>query len=173
MIQQIVLLLLVIFAVITVQTDKLRRAAVYMGVFSLLISVCFLFYSAPDAALAEAVIGCALSMILYLVALQKYRVFTVYYTDEDSLQLKDSHMHRKKGNVLKIIENYCAERELEPHIILTAEKLSEIDSKYTYDVVIRKKDNISYIYAGSHSYQVDMLRQYLEKKQNDQVVFMS
>ncbi len=76
--KQIVLVLLIGMALYIVQTQKLRNAIIYMGVFSLSIAFVYMLYNAPDVAIAEAVIGSTLATILYLVALQKYKVFTIF-----------------------------------------------------------------------------------------------
>jgi uncharacterized MnhB-related membrane protein len=72
MLLNIFLFLLIAFAIIAIQTTKLIRGAIYLGIFSLISSFCFLLYGAPDVAIAEAIIGSTLSTILYLVALYKY-----------------------------------------------------------------------------------------------------
>lgn len=65
------LLLLLLTAFLTVQQRRLRTAVIFMAVFSLLSSVVFLLYQAPDVAMAEIIIGSTLSTVLYLVALSK------------------------------------------------------------------------------------------------------
>ena len=74
--EQISLIMLIVLAIATVQTRKLRNAVIYLGVFSLGMSFVYILYNAPDVAIAEAVIGSTLATILYLVALKKYRIFT-------------------------------------------------------------------------------------------------
>lgn len=71
MAEQIFLLLLLLFAVLALQQRRLRVAVIYLGVFSLLSSIVYLFHRAPDVAMAEAVIGSTIATILYLVALRK------------------------------------------------------------------------------------------------------
>ena len=69
--KQYLLILLIPLAIYAIQTRKLRNAVVILGAFSLVSSLVYLFYRAPDVALAEAVIGTTISTILYLVAMQK------------------------------------------------------------------------------------------------------
>ncbi len=60
---EVTLILVVILAILAIQTNTLRRAIVYLCVFSLLCSFCYLLYQAPDVAIAEAVIGSTLATI--------------------------------------------------------------------------------------------------------------
>ena len=71
LIDQFFLLLLLLFAILTLQQPRLRIAIIYLGVFSLLVSFAYLQHHAPDVAMAEAVIGSTLATVLYLVALRK------------------------------------------------------------------------------------------------------
>lgn len=68
----IVFILMIIFSMAAIMTEKPVRGAFYLGVFSILCAFAFVVYQAPDVAMAEAIIGCTLSTILYLVALYKY-----------------------------------------------------------------------------------------------------
>ena len=74
--------ILIVSAFLTVQSSKLRRSVIYLGVFSLVSSLAYLLLFAPDVAIAEAIIGCTISIILFLTALKKYRTFTIYYVPE-------------------------------------------------------------------------------------------
>lgn len=71
MVETFFLILLLVTAFLTIQQRRLRTAVIFMAVFSLLSSIVFLLYQAPDVAMAEIVIGSTLSTVLYLVALSK------------------------------------------------------------------------------------------------------
>jgi len=71
--EKIFLIILVVLALVALNTPKLRRAVVYLGIFSLVSSFVYLLYGAPDVAIAEAVIGSTIATVLYLVALKKYK----------------------------------------------------------------------------------------------------
>ncbi|MDD3867633.1 MAG: DUF4040 domain-containing protein [Clostridia bacterium] len=71
MVETFFLMLLLVTAFLTIQQRRLRTSVIFMAVFSLLSSVVFLLYQAPDVAMAEIVIGSTLSTVLYLVALSK------------------------------------------------------------------------------------------------------
>ena len=71
------LISLIALAVATIEAKKLRRSVIYMGAFSLLSSFVYLLYNAPDVAIAEAFIGCTISVVLLLTALKKYRIINL------------------------------------------------------------------------------------------------
>lgn len=71
MTKEILLILLVVFALAILHQKRLRAAVIWMGVFSLLASVIYLYNHAPDVAIAEAVIGSTISTVLFLVVLRK------------------------------------------------------------------------------------------------------
>ncbi len=68
---KLVFILMIIIALYIVSCRNYKRAIIALGAFSLLASFCYLLYHAPDVAIAEAVIGSALSTILFIVALKK------------------------------------------------------------------------------------------------------
>jgi len=73
MIYVFLLFLIVIAGLITIET-KIIRLIVYLSIFSLISSVCFLFLGAPDVAMAEAVVS-AFSTIIFIVCFEKYYSF--------------------------------------------------------------------------------------------------
>jgi len=50
---------------------KLARLIIYITVFSMISSLCFLLFAAPDVAMAEAVIS-AFSIIIFIISFEKY-----------------------------------------------------------------------------------------------------
>lgn len=72
-----VLLLLLGLGILVVVTDRLFTAVVYSAALSACIAFGYLLLGAPDVALAEAIIGSALTTVIYLATLKKYRIFTI------------------------------------------------------------------------------------------------
>ncbi len=68
----IFLLIMVVLAVLSIEVRKLEVAVIYLGIFSLINAIVYLFYGAPDVSLAEAVIGSTLATALYLIAIRGY-----------------------------------------------------------------------------------------------------
>ncbi|WP_430884088.1 Na(+)/H(+) antiporter subunit B [Fusibacter sp. JL216-2] len=134
--KEIALISLIFFALMALGTQRLRLAVIYLGVFSMSMAFVFIIYNAPDVAIAEAVIGSVFSSILYLVALKKYKVFTVYCHIPDKPVHDEVYTGGRMAEFIKAIEVYCAKEELEPLIIYTAEKSEEIMNKHKYEVIL-------------------------------------
>ncbi|MPW25749.1 DUF4040 domain-containing protein [Alkalibaculum sp. M08DMB] len=160
MLEKVFLILTVVLAIISISTTKLRRAVIYLGLFSLVISFTYLLYSAPDVAIAEAIIGSALSTILYLVALKKFQVFTIYYTNYDYNEINYDHVTVRRGQILKDIEKFYVDREMEPQIIYTTENFKHILKTKNYDLLIYQKHSDFYIYGFEKDYQLDAIEGY-------------
>ena len=67
----ILIILMIVLAILSVQFKDLLAAVVAMGAVSLIISLLFLLLQAPDVAMAEASIGAALTMIIYIIVVRK------------------------------------------------------------------------------------------------------
>ena len=65
------LVLWIIFALLLMGEGKFVRMIIYLSVFSLISSLCFFLFGAPDVALAEAVIS-VFSTIIFIVSFEKY-----------------------------------------------------------------------------------------------------
>ncbi|MCT4542681.1 MAG: DUF4040 domain-containing protein [Vallitalea sp.] len=157
---EISLILLVILAILAVQTNTLRRSIVYLCVFSLLCSFCYLLYQAPDVAIAEAVIGSTLATIIFLVALNKYKVFRVYYIlKESEISTESKHL---KSDLCKTLEDYSLKKELELDIVSSDQKIGEIVKDYPYDIIVLHKYNKITIYGDKSNYHFDDLIDYIK-----------
>lgn len=158
---EFVLIAMVVFAIISLQTASLRHAVIYLSVFSLLCSFAYAFYQAPDVAIAEAVIGCTLSTVLYLVAIKKYRIFRVYYSNQvtqmDILPLS----HVLKNNLITMMDGYLRDLELELDMVPTKHTFDEIHGKNDYDVVIEHTNEGIRMYGSQANYLYDGLTSYL------------
>lgn len=154
---EITLILVVILAILAIQTNILRRAIVYLCVFSLLCSFCYLLYQAPDVAIAEAVIGSTLATIIYLVALNKYNVFRVYYLTNE----KTSESKQLQTNLSKLLGSFSIEKELELDMVLSDKTIEDITNDYPYDVIIQyDRGNIT-IHGDQSNYHFDDLVAYV------------
>ena len=61
----------VISALFIIREKKIVRLIIHLGIFSLISSVCFLLFAAPDVAMAEAVVS-GFSTIIFIVCFEKY-----------------------------------------------------------------------------------------------------
>jgi len=138
MIEAILLVLLMIIALMAVSTDNLLRTIIYSEVFSLILALLFLYYNAPDVALAEAAIGVGLSTIMYLVALKKVQMYDICYVDESAIRFDDDNIHAIQNKVLSSLEKFIEQsEELEPRITYSNYDFNTI-AEDEHDIIIRK-----------------------------------
>ncbi len=152
MAEQLLLVLLIVFSIAAIQTPRLDHAVIYLGMFSFLCSLLYLLYKSPNVAIAEAVIGCTLATVIYLVALRKQKRFTVYV------------LNRIADQVLGEIDRFCGREDLIFHYIRF--------SKKQYPSVLGKKDGEVVIYEDSdgfvfvsrrYNYKVEALASHLSQ----------
>ncbi len=164
--QTLFFILMIIFAILAVQTDTLRRAIIYLCVFSLISSFTYLLYNAPDVAIAEAIIGSTLSTILLLVALKKYKIFRIYFTKTKGHQLSP-----RNNALVNKLKKFALNEELELDVIHTSQNLEEVFKFDDYDLVVEEKENQLYIHGDSSNYHFDNLQKYLEEEFYDPIVY--
>ncbi len=154
----ILLLIMVAMALLTIRTNVLRLAIIYMGVFSLAASMLYVLYRAPDVAIAEAIIGSGLVALLYLSALKRYRVYTIGLVSSRSTNITDREIVRAEHNAaIRDIEQFCIEREREPQTVFTRESVSEAIFNHHYDLVIEERPEGVRLYGHQDNYLVDEL----------------
>lgn len=153
---------LIIFAIIAIQTGVLRRAIIYLSVFSLLCSVVYLLLGAPDVAIAEAAIGCTLSTILYLVALKKYRIFTVYYNCNVKEMDDLPFLKQQKELIRNQLTKFSSRSELQLDMINTSSGLKHLTESVSFDIAIFHSKEGVWIHGSRHSYQYNQMVQQLQ-----------
>jgi len=154
--EKIVLLLALIFAVLSIETKKMKQAVLYMGMFSFFCSSLYLLYMSPNVAIAEASIGCTLSIAIYLVALKKQKKFLVYVYSDISHEL------------LELIESFCEHEDLIFHYIRFREDAyEEILNTREYNIVIHKNDDDIFLFSKEINYKVEALSNSLSMQKPD------
>ena len=166
-IEKILYITLIVFAFMAVQTPKLRRAVIFLAVFSAGSAFVYILLGAPDAALAEAVIGSTIATVIYLSALQKYKVFTSYYTNELRHSYNKTNLLRRGNTVLRKMEAFCLEKELEAHIVYTVENLQEIIEKKGWDLIVRRNGTHFKIYGLEQNYHVESLLKHINEQMKE------
>lgn len=162
--KEVLLLLLIPIAIYAIQTRKLRNAVVALCAFSLFASVCYLLYGAPDVAIAEAVIGTTLATILYLVALQKYKVFTVYFMLEGEALSDAAYFQRAKDQMTMALEKFCAKQELELLIVYSADTIEHITQKHTYSIIVNETQTHHELYGHFANFKLSALTEFLKEE---------
>lgn len=158
---EISLLILVVFSIAAIQTRSMRNAVIYLGAFSLCISFVYLLYNAPDVAIAEAIIGSTISTILYLVALQKYKIFTIFINT--NIDIKNDNFD---NSVIKLLNRFCNKHELESQFIFSTLSLEDIFKHHQYALILETSKDYPYltIYAHSENFKLEALEILLNEK---------
>jgi uncharacterized MnhB-related membrane protein len=156
------LIVTIVFAILAIETPTLRHAVIYAGIYSLLCSFIYLLYKAPDVAIAEAIIGCTLSTVLYLVAIRKYKVFKVYFCF--SSELRKNELANKVRHVLSL---FSLSTELDLDFILSKETVSDIITDRSYDLVIEQVENRLLIYGDRTSYHYENIKKWFDESPLD------
>lgn len=164
-IDAIVLVMVVVLAAAALLTSILRHAIIYVGVFSLLISFLYLFYGAPDVAIAESVIGSGLIMLLYLTAIKRYRTYIIYVVDETVTRIEDATIQALSGSahgsLLEEMRRFCISRELEPQFVFTSLPFESVRAEDRYDLIVRRQADEMIIVGRDDNFLVDELEMLL------------
>jgi len=154
MFQSFLLILLVILGGYAVLSDNLRYSVIILGAFSLTMALTYLFYNAPDVALAEAAIGVGLSTIMYLVALKKVTVYDICHIDEDATDFNDDDIAEIRRSVSRPLEDFIEQtEEIEPQFAYTNRSVEKMIDEDIHDLIISYKEPTTYLY-GRKSDQV-------------------
>jgi len=78
-------------AVLIILEHKIVRLIIYLGIFSLITSGCFLLFAAPDVAMAQVVVS-AFSTIIFIVAFEKYYNLKDPHGTSPKRPILDSHL---------------------------------------------------------------------------------
>ena len=143
----ILFVLMILSAIVAIQTNTLRNAVIYLSAFSLITSFIYLIYKAPDVAIAEAIIGSTLSTILFLVALKKYKIFKVYFINTYDDDNKSSKAFCK--NFISILKQFSIKEEIELDLVHTSKDINEIIEDKLYDLIIKQHNNKIFIYGNA------------------------
>ncbi len=150
-IEFIFLITLIFLAIITVMTDKLRRAVIYLFAFSFVISIVYLLLSAPDVAIAEAVIGCTISTVLLLTALKKQKIITIYL-------VKDKDSNTDINKLVEVLQKELIKHELEPQVVTTSHDYEQLYDDLMFDILILQEKNKVMIHMSIDNQNTQFLK---------------
>lgn len=159
MIESIFLIALVFLALFCLNTNNLRRAIVYLGVFSLVSSFVSLLYGAPDVAIAEAIIGSTITTVLYLVALKKYQNFLIYYPKDEN---SEQNLSKSEIAFINRLESFLKNRNINPKFIYSNDSVEAILKAGKFDLVLYQTSEEIRIYGCAEDYQMDAVEEYLK-----------
>ena len=158
MIEQMILIGLVVTALAALLTRSLRRSVIHLSIFSLLSSFVFLIYQAPDVAIAEAVIGCGLATALFLVALKRQRLITIYYLQPGLEQISDRTMPSNTARLFKDIETFYAGKDRAIQIIHSAKERQDVVHSHKFDLMVIEDETCLEICSQDDECYFDELR---------------
>ncbi len=164
MTEKIVLILMVILAALALTTPVLRRSVIFLGMYSLINSFVYLLYRAPDVAIAEAIIGCGISTVLYLVVLKKYQVFKIYYVNRELEELDDQSITGQRAQLIRELENFLDGQDLEAHIVYTAEDPEDLLEDRNFDLLIDQQAEKVVFYGFAADYHMDEVEKFVREK---------
>ncbi len=159
-----ILTLMIIFAFLAIQSSNLMKAVILLSSFSVLCSIAYFILHAPDVAIAEAVIGCSLSTILFIVALRKYQIFNVYVVSEDDT---DSPC---KLDLKEDIYDYVNSISLEVNYVSTKEPVEKLIINNKFDSIVICSGNTVKLHGYKSNYHFELMCDYFEDHSDYEVI---
>ncbi len=172
MTEKFIFILLIIIAFFIITENNLKRVIIAMGIFSLLASFVYLLFHAPDVALAEAIIGSALSTILYIISLKKYKTFYIFITSNSEIEKNDMRMRLELKSIYPKIMNYCSSNELQVQCVYTHDKPERILKEHVCDLILVANIDETVIYGIGEEIHTNHLKEIL-KNANEKITFVS
>ncbi len=173
-VDKLVFILMLLLALYIVVCRNYKRIIVALGAFSLLASFCYLLYHAPDVAIAEAVIGSALSTILFIVALKKHRTFYIFFTSGENETIGDQKLRIEMNDVVSKITTYLVDHDLEAQAVYSHEDPKTIANEHLYDLILHKENNTVTMYGSDDELHVLAIRELLKDSlREDRMVFVN
>ncbi len=173
-VDKLIFLLMLVTAIFIVVSGNLKRIIVALSALSLLAAFCYLIYHAPDVAIAEAVIGSALSTILYIVALKKHRSFYLYFSSRSQEKMSDFKVKAQMDDVVSKLKDYCSKNDLETQSVFTNESPANIAKEHLYDLILEKENDKVIIYGSDAEKHVIAIKELLlESIDKEKIEFKS
>jgi uncharacterized MnhB-related membrane protein len=145
----VILLLMINFIAITVIFQKnLYFCVIYLAVSSLVAGILFVVFSAPDIALAEIVVGCALIPFVYVITINKQKEFLVL----------DEIMDEGSKALISSLDHFCRDEKLKLKLMCSGDhedyELMNVFRKSNIDLIIKKTDAV-YVLICKESSTID------------------
>ena len=160
--EQIVIVTLLIIQIILIVSIMYQKDlyfnVLYLTMASLIAAVLYTVFNAPDIALAEIAVGCALIPFVYIIAITKQKMFFILdeVADETSAKLVDDIRALCKDEKLKI--KLISEKNIHDF------ELKDVFRKLNVDMIIKKVGNQHEVICKETSELNDHLIQILKQK---------
>ena len=163
MLEKICLILMVILAIVTINVVNLRKAVIFLAIYSLLCAYVYLLNRAPDVAIAEAIIGAAFTTIIFLVAIKRQKVIRIYYIQGDDDTKEKKRINNECNRAPKVLEQFLFQKELEPKVLHTQDAPEEIYGKDEFDYIFQWKNNKIFLYGRAKDHHFDEIERMFAK----------
>ncbi|MBN2258927.1 MAG: DUF4040 domain-containing protein [Clostridiales bacterium] len=157
----IILSILIIQIVLTVAIifqKNLYFSVLYMAITSILSSVLFIIFNAPDIALAEISVGSTLIPFVYIISITKQKEFVVMDESKDP----------NSNQIISDINIFCSNEKLKMMKIYQRSskdfELNEVFRKSNIDVIIQNNNGYYELISKEASHINDKIIEYLNKK---------
>ena len=159
MIEGLTMLLMMLFALLAIQTSLIRTAVIYLAAFSVLTAFLYLQFAAPELALAEAAIGSGLVTLLYLASLKRNKVYTIAVLAEGHrYRTTDAYIgYIQRLRAIREIRQFFERRELEPQFIFSEKTLEEALAYPAFDLVIHEEKEQLTAHGSADSFVLEEL----------------
>ncbi len=171
---KLIFIFMILIALFIVGSRNYKRIIIALGAFSLLASFCYLLYHAPDVAIAEAVIGSALSTILFIVALKKHRTFYIYFTGGSQKNKGEAKLRAETKDVASKIMQYLVNHDLEAQTMYTREEPETIAKEHLFDLILHSENEQITLYGSKAELHVLAIQKLLAANFGEErVVFVN
>jgi uncharacterized MnhB-related membrane protein len=164
MIEKLSMLALILLAILALATNHLRRAVIYMALFSLVCAFVYLFYSAPDVAIAEAIIGCGIATVLFLVALRKAEHFSVFVLMPGEADPCEGAMCDKGKELIGLVCGALKAKKLHLDIRYSNAPLDFLLTEYQTDLIVHAQNDVITLYGLAQDYHFDEVEALIKKR---------
>lgn len=155
----VILFLLIICAIFIVFSQKMIHAVVYLGTFSTLCALVFLLLGAPDVALAEAIIGSTISTIVYLIAINKYRLFIIY----SKKSVENELINETKNVFFTALSSYLKDKEMYMHVIETDQSVENLSGIEDHNLIVDNNEKQIILHSNCQSAHTENIKKLTEK----------
>lgn len=146
----------IIFTIALIFQKNLFYCVVIITISSIISAVLFVIFNAPDIALAEIAVGCALIPFVYIISITKQKDFLILDQIRD-----ESSQH-----IIEAFDEFCSDKKLRLKVLTegyTEEySLSNVLRVKNIDMVINKSDDIYEIACKSSSDINDQAIKFIE-----------
>lgn len=162
MIEKLFLFALLLLAILSLSVRRLRLAIVYKTLFSLICAFVYLYYSAPDVSIAEAVMGCGIATALFLVALRNAEHFTVYVLMPHAQDPGDGMLLPEGKQIMAEMVSFSKQKNLSLDVRYSNVTLNAMITDYRADLILLQDNGELTLFGLEQDYHFDAVRELVD-----------